>query len=174
MTAAKELQDSVGSTAGGLQALVEPGQGFFISAIMGVSFRSSDQYDSDIVIEEAEWQKKFRLSAGITAEGNYTSSSFTETPVYQSVNSNGVNTGDRTMVYPGYKIWTGKDPTSNSAVSNDSTGFARYDDVTYTNVSGALIPKPRGETQEALDKAYPDELNTVHIGPFSGQYPVNT
>jgi hypothetical protein len=128
---------------------------------IGVSFRTSEELKlGDIKIYEAPWQRRFRLTAGVNAEGKY-GTVWEEPMVYGRVTPEGADDENRpTMPYPGKEAW--EDGTSGV--------YVQVDPQFYEMDANGGHPVARGEKGKNYDKVEPP---AEQDGAFKERYPTN-
>lgn len=135
--------------------------------LIGFTFRASSECRlGDMVIYEAEWQKRLRQTAGIKSTAKY-SAVWEEKAVPSRINpdTNEPDLSLVTMPFPGRVAWD----------FGAGAKYAQLDDQFYltkvnkSDVSGGR-PLPRGEKGAAYKLG---TLPSVSEGPFKERYPVN-
>ena len=150
--------DITGSEANGNKA---------VYGLIGFSFRSSTDLGlGDMVIYEAEWQKRFRQTAKIKADAKY-SSVWDEPVVAWHVNPDtwDDDQGNLTRPFPGWDAWE----------NGEGAKYAQVDDQFYlTDVNSEGTggrPLPRGEKGKAYDLS--KEAPKFSEEGFKKRYPIN-
>jgi hypothetical protein len=114
-----------------------------------------------MVIHEAEWQKRFRQTAGITADNKYTSV-WEEPDVAGRVDADSGEDDETsyTKPFPGKEAWD----------TGTGAKYSQVDDQFYVTDATGGRPLPRGEKGSAYDTVTPPPFSEEG---FKDRYPIN-
>jgi hypothetical protein len=130
--------------------------------MIGFSYRRDGVLSlGDMVIYEAEWQKRFRQTAGIKSDGKYTA--VWEEPDVSSRVVPDTLVDDpyrKTKPFPGKAAWD----------NGNGAKYAQADDQFYVSDATGGNPLPRGEKGVAYKTIKPP---TISEAGFKDRYPIN-